>query len=106
MHGPTFCGHALGCAAALASLDLFASEPRLDQAASVASQLQRELEPCRQLTGVVDVRVLGATGVVQLQGKLDVIALRQRFVELGVWIRPFGDVVYLMPGPDHPACRA
>lgn len=97
MHGPTFCGHALGCAAALASLDLFASEPRLDQAASVASQLQRELEPCRQLTGVVDVRVLGATGVVQLQGKPDVTALRQRFVELGVWIRPFGDVVYLMP---------
>ncbi|MEE8308374.1 MAG: aminotransferase class III-fold pyridoxal phosphate-dependent enzyme, partial [Gammaproteobacteria bacterium] len=67
------------------------------QAASVASQLQRELEPCRQLAGVGDVSVLGATGVVQLQGKPDVTALRQRFVELGVWIRPFGDVVYLMP---------
>lgn len=97
MHGPTFCGHALGCAAALASLDLFASEPRLEQVAAIAAQLQRELEPCRQLAGVVDVRVLGATGVVQLQGKPPVAELQQRFVELGVWIRPFGDVVYLMP---------
>jgi len=97
MHGPTFSGHALGCSAALASLELFASEPRLDQARAIATQLTRELEPCRQLAGVVDVRVLGATGVVQLQGKPAVNELRQRFVELGVWIRPFGDVVYLMP---------
>lgn len=97
MHGPTFTGHALGCAAALASIDLFASEPRLDQVKVIEAQLQQELEPCRQYSGVVDVRVLGATGAVQLEGQPPMTQLRQRFVELGVWIRPFGDVVYLMP---------
>jgi adenosylmethionine---8-amino-7-oxononanoate aminotransferase len=97
MHGPTFAGNALACAAANASLDLFASEPRLAQAAQIAAQLREGLEECRTLAGVRDVRVLGAIGVVQLERSPKLDALRGRFVEHGVWVRPFGDVVYLMP---------
>ena len=97
MHGPTYAGHALACAAANASLDLFASEPRLKQVAAIEAQLTRELESCRGLTGVGDVRVKGAIGVVQLKREPKLEPLRARFVRRGVWIRPFGDVVYLMP---------
>ena len=98
MHGPTFAGNPLACAAANASLDLFAREPRLEQAAAIGAQMRAGLEACRGSSGVRDVRVLGAIGVVQLERpppRLE--SLRRRFVERGVWIRPFGDVVYLMP---------
>jgi adenosylmethionine-8-amino-7-oxononanoate aminotransferase len=97
MHGPTYCGHALACAAACASLDLFEREPRLAQVAAIEARLRDGLAACRGLPGVVDVRVLGALGVVQLEGPLDLHALRARFVELGAFVRPFGDVVYLAP---------
>ena len=97
MHGPTYSGHALACAAANASLDLFAAEPRLKQVTAIAAQLGRELEACRGLAGVRDVRVKGAIGVVQLKREPKLESLRARFVRHGVWIRPFGDVVYLMP---------
>ena len=98
MHGPTFAGNPLACAAANASLDLFEREPRLEQAAAIGAHLRDGLEACRGLAGVRDVRVLGAIGVVQLErapARLD--ALRRRFVDHSVWIRPFSDVVYLMP---------
>ena len=95
MHGPTFMGNPLACAAANASLDLFETEPRLAQVAAIETQLRRELEPCRDLPGVVDVRVMGAIGVVQLDA--DAGRLRPDFVARGVWVRPFGDIVYLMP---------
>jgi adenosylmethionine-8-amino-7-oxononanoate aminotransferase len=97
MHGPTFSGNPLGCAAANASLDLFEREPRLEQVAGIAAQLVEALVPCRGLPGVHDVRCKGAIGVVQLDRVPDLDALRHRFVEAGVWVRPFGDVVYLMP---------
>ncbi len=97
MHGPTFAGNALACAAANASLDLFETEPRLQQAAAIAAQLAGGLAACRNLRGVRDVRVKGAIGVVQLERTPQLEALRQRFVAHGVWVRPFGDVVYLMP---------
>jgi adenosylmethionine-8-amino-7-oxononanoate aminotransferase len=97
MHGPTFMANPLACAAANASLDLFDSEPRLKQVAKIETQLRGELEPCRDLPGVVDVRVKGAIGVVQLESLGDAAALREKFVEKGVWIRPFGDIVYLTP---------
>jgi adenosylmethionine---8-amino-7-oxononanoate aminotransferase len=97
MHGPTFMGNALACAAANASLDLFESEPRLQQVAAIESQMRTELEVCRGLRGVVDVRVRGAVGVVQMERAVDVSALRGKFVELGVWVKPFGDVIYLTP---------
>jgi adenosylmethionine-8-amino-7-oxononanoate aminotransferase len=98
MHGPTFAGNPLACAAANASLDLFARDPRLERAAAISAQLRDGLGVCRGLPGVRDVRVLGAIGVVQLERappRPD--ALRRRFVGHGVWVRPFGDVVYLMP---------
>jgi adenosylmethionine-8-amino-7-oxononanoate aminotransferase len=97
MHGPTFSGNPLACAAANASLDLFESEPRLDQVAGIAAQVSIGLEPCRSMRGVADVRIKGAIGVVQLKHPPDLDRLRTRFVAAGVWIRPFGDVVYLMP---------
>ena len=95
MHGPTYMANALACAAANASLDLFETEPRLQQVAAIEAQLLRELAPCRALPGVVDVRVKGALGVVELTGPT--AALRSAFVERGIWLRPFGNVVYVMP---------
>jgi adenosylmethionine-8-amino-7-oxononanoate aminotransferase len=97
MHGPTFMANPLGCAAANASLDLFEREDRLAQAAAIEGQLAAELEACRGLPGVVDVRTLGAIGVVELAGIKDPAALRARLVEQGVWIRPFRNIVYLTP---------
>ncbi len=97
MHGPTFMANPLACAAANASLDLFETEPRLDQVAWIASALAEGLAPCRSLPGVRDVRVKGAIGVVELDRIKDLNSLRQRFVEAGVFIRPFGNIVYLTP---------
>jgi len=97
MHGPTYMAYPLGCAAANASLDLFASEPRLSQAAAIEVQLREELSRCRKAPGVRDVRVKGAVGVVQMDRPVDSAGLRARFVEKGCWIKPFGNVVYLTP---------
>jgi adenosylmethionine---8-amino-7-oxononanoate aminotransferase len=97
MHGPTFMANPLACAAANASLDLFEREPRLDQVAKIAAGLKAGLEPCRRLAGVVDVRVKGAIGVVELDRIENLNGWRQRFIEQGVFIRPFNSVVYLTP---------
>jgi adenosylmethionine-8-amino-7-oxononanoate aminotransferase len=97
MHGPTYMGNALACAAANASLDLFEREPRLQQVASIARTLERELAPCRDFDHVRDVRVKGAIGVVELDHIANLDHLRARFVEEGVFIRPFGPIVYLTP---------
>jgi adenosylmethionine-8-amino-7-oxononanoate aminotransferase len=97
MHGPTFMGNALACAAANASLDLFEREPRLDQVAQISGAMRNGLEPCRKLPGVKDVRVLGAIGVVELERIENLNTLRQRFISERVFIRPFGSVVYLAP---------
>jgi adenosylmethionine-8-amino-7-oxononanoate aminotransferase len=95
MHGPTYMANALACAAANASLDLFESEPRLEQAGRIEAQLAAELAACRAMPGVVDVRVKGAIGVVQMDRQTE--ALRHAFPPFGVWARPFGDIVYLTP---------
>jgi adenosylmethionine-8-amino-7-oxononanoate aminotransferase len=97
MHGPTYMANPLACAAANASLDLFESEPRLAQVGAISAQLHEELEPCRSLPNVKDVRLLGATGVVQLHRIDDMSALKGRLVEQGVWVRPFRDIIYLTP---------
>jgi adenosylmethionine---8-amino-7-oxononanoate aminotransferase len=97
MHGPTFMANALACAAANASLDLFEREPRLDQVAKISSALSRGLAACRGLPGVKDARVLGAIGVLELDRIDNLNALRQRFIVEGVFIRPFGNIVYLTP---------
>jgi adenosylmethionine---8-amino-7-oxononanoate aminotransferase len=96
MHGPTFMGNALACAAANASLDLFEREPRLIHALQIEAHLKKALEPLRSATGVRDVRVLGAIGAVELE-RLDREDLRTRFLAEGVWIRPFGNIVYVTP---------
>ncbi len=97
MHGPTYMANPLACAAANASLDLFEREPRLAQVATIEAQLATGLAPCRELAGVAAVRVKGAIGAVELDGPVDLDAMRRRFAQLGVWVRPFGNVVYLMP---------
>ena len=97
MHGPTFAGNPLGCAAANASLDLFESEPRLEQVARIEAQLTEGLAECRHMPAVADVRVKGAIGVVQLDEQPNLDEIRMQFVAEGVWVRPFGNVVYLMP---------
>ena len=97
MHGPTFMGNALACAAANASLDLFEAEPRLAQVAHIAARLEEGLAPCRALPGVRDVRVMGAIGVVELETMPEPRALQAAFLDKGVWIRPFRNVVYLTP---------
>ncbi len=97
MHGPTYTGNALACAAANASLDLFEREPRLAQVAAIEAALTRGLVSLRGRPGVKDVRVRGAIGVVELERIDDVNALRQRFIAEGVFVRPFSNVVYLTP---------
>ena len=97
MHGPTYMANPLACAAANASLDLFESEPRLAQATAIGAALERGLAPCRDLPGVREVRVLGAIGVVELDRIDDLNDLKRRFVDAGVWVRPFGRIVYLTP---------
>jgi len=97
MHGPTFMANALGCAAANASLDLFAREPRLAQVAKIEALLRAGLEPCRKLAGVKEVRVKGAIGVVELDRIENINKLRQRFIKEGVFVRPFGSIIYLTP---------
>jgi adenosylmethionine---8-amino-7-oxononanoate aminotransferase len=96
-HGPTFMANALACAAANASLDLFEREPRLRQVADIALALEHGLAPCRGLRGVKDVRVRGAIGVVELECIDDLEGLRARFMTEGVFVRPFGSIVYLTP---------
>ncbi len=97
MHGPTYMANPLACAAANASLDLFETEPRLEQVNALEQQMRRELEPCRAFRGVKDVRVKGAIGVVELDDSRGRDWMKQRFTDEGVWLRPFGDVVYLTP---------
>ncbi|MEN6541280.1 adenosylmethionine--8-amino-7-oxononanoate transaminase [Parvibaculum sp.] len=97
MHGPTYSGNPLACAAANASLDLFEREPRLRQVAAIEAQLRRDLEPARAIKGVRDVRVKGAIGVIELEAMSNLDGLKRRFVEEGVFIRPFGKIVYTTP---------
>jgi adenosylmethionine-8-amino-7-oxononanoate aminotransferase len=97
MHGPTFMANALACAAANASLDLFEREPRLAQVARLSDQMKDGLAPCRDLAGVTDVRVMGAIGVVEMARIDNLDAVRARFIEQGVFVRPFGNTIYLTP---------
>ncbi|HEY4981615.1 MAG TPA: adenosylmethionine--8-amino-7-oxononanoate transaminase [Pseudolabrys sp.] len=103
MHGPSYMANALACAAANASLDLFEREPRLQQVALVSSALLHGLAPCRSMRGVKAVRVKGAIGVVEMEHIADLNALRARLIEEGVFVRPFGHVIYLTPAFTIPA---
>jgi adenosylmethionine-8-amino-7-oxononanoate aminotransferase len=102
MHGPTYMANPLACAAANASLDLFEIGAWEADVARVSAGLAAGLEPCRGKPGVVDVRVLGAIGVVEFEQAVDVGALCAAFAERGVWVRPMGRVVYLTPAFNTP----
>lgn len=99
MHGPTFMGNPLACAVANASLELFASEPRLAQVAAIEAQLRDGLKMLATHKHVQDVRVHGAIGVVQMKDgcAFNPFAMRQQLVQHGVWLRPYRDIIYIMP---------
>jgi adenosylmethionine-8-amino-7-oxononanoate aminotransferase len=97
MHGPTFMANPLACTVALASLDLLADGGWRARVSAIERGLRDGLEPARELPGVVDVRVLGAIGVVQLDHEVNIAAATAAAVERGVWLRPFRDMIYTMP---------
>jgi adenosylmethionine-8-amino-7-oxononanoate aminotransferase len=97
MHGPTFMANPLACAVARASLDLLTGADWRERVRAIERGLRAGLEPARKLAGVKDVRVLGAIGVVELRERVDVAAATAAAVRRGVWLRPFGDLIYTMP---------
>ncbi len=105
MHGPTFMGNPLACSIAAASIELLLNQDWQHKVHTIKQQLDNELIPYQDHSAVADVRVLGAIGVVELHKTADVAHLQELFVKEGVWIRPFGKMIYLMPpyivGPDE-----
>jgi adenosylmethionine-8-amino-7-oxononanoate aminotransferase len=97
MHGPTFMANPLACAVALASLDLLLSQDWAARVGSISAGLAAGLAPARELPMVKDVRVIGAVGVVQLGGPVDLPRMTDAALRRGVWVRPFRDLVYTMP---------
>jgi adenosylmethionine-8-amino-7-oxononanoate aminotransferase len=97
MHGPTFMANPLACAAGLASIDLLMNSPWQRHILEIEQGLLTGLEPCSDFAWVADVRVLGAIGVVELEMPVDMRVMQPQFVDAGVWVRPFGKLVYLMP---------
>ena len=97
MHGPTFMANPLACSVALASIGLLESYPWVQRIAEIEALLEKGLSPCRVLEGVKDVRVLGAIGVIETHEPVQVEKIQDLVLEQGVWLRPFGHLLYTMP---------
>jgi len=97
MHGPTFSGHALACAVAMASIDLLEEEDTLERVKKIEAQFEKELRPLEARKDIKEVRIRGAVAAVELVDSFDLAAIRQRFIDNGVFIRPLGNVFYLSP---------
>ena len=97
MHGPTFMGNPLACAVANASLTILKRNEWQQQIADIESTFQQQLLPLKTHNRVADIRILGGIGVVEATENVDMAEIQKRFVELGVWIRPFGKLIYIMP---------
>jgi len=97
MHGPTFMANPLACAIANASIDLLLASPWQERISSMEKTFSKHLMPCLDWQGVADVRIKGGIGVIELEQPVDMASITRRFVDKGVWIRPFGKLVYVMP---------
>lgn len=97
MHGPTFMANPLACATANASIDLLLDSPWQERIARMSETFFEHLQPCQDWGGVADVRIKGGIGVLELEQPVDMPSITMRFVDKGIWVRPFGKLVYVMP---------